>query len=80
MKNVTRSTATSIAISTTPPSNTPLQAPVEHYCFITAGSSSFFCGFRSGCVGLEWFIAIIIVLAFTYPTLYVPLPLANSSE
>ena len=78
MKNVTKSTVTSIAISTTPPSNTPLQAPVEHYCFITAGSSSFFCGFRSGCVGLEWFIAI--VLAFTYPTLYVPLPLANSSE
>ena len=78
MKNVTKSTATSIAISTTPPSNTPLQAPVERYCFITAGSSSFFSGFRSGCVGLEWFIAI--VLAFTYPTLYVPLPPANSSE
>lgn len=79
MKNVTKSTATSIAISTTPPSNTPLQAPVERYCFITAGSSSFFSGFGSGCVGLEWFIAII-VLAFTYPTLYVPLPLADSSE
>lgn len=38
MKNVTKSSATSIAISTTPPSNTPLQAPVERYCFITAGS------------------------------------------
>ena len=78
MKNVTKSTATSIAISTTPPSNTPLQAPVERYCFITAGSSSFFSCFRSGCVGSEWFIAI--VLAFTYPTLYVPLPLADSSK